>query len=50
MINFLAIEDEVPIRDKIVTVLKYENYEVIEAPNGRAGVISARESPRFNNL
>ena len=32
MIKFLAIGDEAPIRDKIVTVLKYENYEVIDAP------------------
>ena len=44
MIKILAIEDEAPIRDKIVTVLKYENYEVIEAPNSRAGVISVREN------
>ncbi|MDP6588238.1 MAG: response regulator [Alphaproteobacteria bacterium] len=42
MIKILVIEDEEPIRDKIVTVLKYENYEVIEAPNGREGVVSAR--------
>ena len=32
MIKFLAIGDEAMIRDKIVTVLKYENYEVIDAP------------------
>ena len=44
MIKILVIEDEAPIRDKIVTVLKYENYEVIEAPNGREGVVSAREN------
>jgi len=50
MTKILVIEDEAPIRDKIVTVLKYENYEVIEAPNSRAGVISARKSSRFNNL
>ena len=32
MIKFVAIEDEAPIRDKMVTVLKYENYEAIDAP------------------
>ena len=44
MTKMLVIEDEAPIRDKIVTVLKYENYEVIDAPNGREGVVSAREN------
>lgn len=44
MTKILVIEDEAPTRDKIVTVLKYENYEVIDAPNGREGVISAREN------
>ncbi len=44
MTKILVIEDEAPIRDKIVTVLKYENYEVIDAPNGREGVVSAREN------
>ena len=43
MTKILVIEDEAPIRDKIVTVLKYENYDVIDAPNGRDGVLSARE-------
>lgn len=42
MTKILVIEDEAPIRDKIVTVLTYENYEVIDAPNGREGVVSAR--------
>jgi len=42
--KILVIEDEAPTRDKIVTVLKYEDYEVIDAPNGREGVISAREN------
>lgn len=44
MTKILVIEDEAPIRDKIVTVLKYENYDVIDAPNGREGVDSAREN------
>ncbi|MDA0229210.1 MAG: response regulator [Proteobacteria bacterium] len=44
MTKILVIEDEAPIRDKIVTVLKYENYEVIDARNGREGVASAREN------
>ena len=44
MTKILVIEDEAPTRDKIVTVLKYEDYEVIDAPNGREGVISAREN------
>ena len=44
MTKILVIEDEAPIRDKIVTVLKYENYDVIDAPNGREGVESAREN------
>ena len=43
MTKILVIEDEALIRDKIVTVLKYENYDVIDAPNGRDGVVSARE-------
>ena len=43
MIKILVIEDEAPIRDKIVTVLKYENYEVFDASNGREGVVSARQ-------
>jgi len=42
MTKILVIEDEAPIRDKIVTVLKYESYEVIDAPNGREGVASAQ--------
>ena len=41
MTKILVIEDEALIRDKIVTVLKYENYDVIDAPNGRDGVVSA---------
>ena len=44
MTKILVIEDEAPIRDKIVAVLKYENYDVIHAPNGREGVDSAREN------
>ena len=44
MTKILVIEDEASTRDKIVTVLKYEDYEVIDAPNGREGVISAREN------
>ncbi len=44
MTKILVIEDEAPIRDKLVTVLKYENFEVIDAPNGREGVVSAREN------
>ena len=44
MTKILVIEDEAPIRDKIVIVLKYENYEVIEAPNGHEGVVSARKN------
>ena len=43
MTKILVIEDEALIRDKIVTVLKYENYDVIAAPNGRDGVVAARE-------
>jgi DNA-binding response OmpR family regulator len=44
MTKILVIEDEAPIRDKIVTVLKYENYDVIDAPNGREGVASAQQN------
>ncbi len=44
MIKILVIEDEAPIREKIVAVLRYENYEVIEAANGREGVISTRKN------
>jgi DNA-binding response OmpR family regulator len=43
MIKILVIEDEAPIRDKIVTVLQYENYEVFDASNGREGVVAARQ-------
>jgi DNA-binding response OmpR family regulator len=43
MTKILVIEDEAPIRDKIVTVLKYENYEVIDARDGREGVSVAQE-------
>lgn len=42
MTKILIIEDEAPTREKIVTVLKYENYDVIDAPNGREGVVSAQ--------
>ncbi len=42
MTKILVIEDEAPIRDKIVTVLKYENYDVIDTPNGTDGVVSAQ--------
>ncbi len=44
MTKILVIEDEAPIRDKIVTVLEYEKYDVIDAPNGRDGVVSAQEN------
>jgi DNA-binding response OmpR family regulator len=44
MTKILVIEDEAPIRDKIVTVLKYEDYDVIDATNGREGVTSAQEN------
>ncbi len=44
MTMILVIEDEAPIRDKIVTVLKYENYDVIDAANGREGVVLAQEN------
>ena len=44
MTKILVIEDDAPIRDKIVTVLKYENYDVIDAPNGREGVASAQQN------
>ena len=43
MTKILVIEDEAPIRDKIVTVLEYEKYDVIDAPNGRDGVVSAQK-------
>ncbi len=44
MTMILVIEDEAPIRDKIVTVLKYENCDVIDAANGREGVVLAQEN------
>ncbi|MBL8163119.1 MAG: response regulator [Anaerolineae bacterium] len=46
MTKILVIEDEQVIRSEMVDWLQYENYEVIEAANGRQGLDAAiREIP-----
>ena len=44
MTKILNLEGQTSIREKIVIVLKYENYEVFNAPKGLNGVMSARDN------
>ena len=43
MTTILVIEDETAIREKILTVLQYEGFDVLEACDGAEGVGIARE-------
>src|SRR5882757_9875677 len=46
MKKILIIEDEPEMRRNITALLRYHDYEPIEAPNGRAGVsLAQREKP-----
>ena len=46
MRRILVIEDEPEMRRNIVTLLRYHEYEPIEAENGRKGVeLARREKP-----
>jgi len=38
MVKILVIEDEVPLLDEIVSLLRFEDFEVFGAPNGNIGV------------
>lgn len=41
--RILVVEDERPMRRNLVTILKLESFDVIEADNGRQGLAAARE-------
>ncbi len=43
MSKILVIEDEAPLLEEIVDLLRYEDYEVIPAHNGRDGIAQALE-------
>ena len=43
MTLILVIEDEEHIRSNIAEILSYENYDVIEAPNGTRGIELAHQ-------
>lgn len=43
MPKILVVEDEKPLRENIITTLKYEGFEVIEAENGLIGLQLAYE-------
>jgi len=46
MAKILVIEDEEAIRDKIMTVLRYEGFETLGAAEGDEGIgVAADESP-----
>lgn len=46
MTKILVIEDELPIRSKIETILEYEGYDVVGAGDGVEGVkLAQTESP-----
>ena len=42
MVSILVIEDEVPLLEEIVSLLQFEDFEVIGAPEGNTGVQLAR--------
>ncbi len=44
MSRILVIEDSTEVRERIVTSLGFEGFEVVEAEDGEAGVQLARES------
>jgi len=41
--RILVVEDERPMRRNLVTILKMENFDVLEAEDGRKGLAAARE-------
>lgn len=43
MTRILVIDDEAPLREEIVDMLTFENFDVIYADNGRSGVKAAQE-------
>jgi signal transduction histidine kinase len=43
MTRILVIEDEAPLREEVVDMLTFEDFDVIQAPNGRVGVEMAQE-------
>jgi len=43
MTKILVIEDEAPIRERIVKALRFEGYETFEGANGRQGLELARQ-------
>ncbi len=43
MPKILVVEDEKPLRENIITTLKYEGFEIIEAENGLIGLQLAYE-------
>ncbi|MCH9009132.1 MAG: response regulator [Chloroflexi bacterium] len=44
--TILLVEDEVPVREMTVRVLKQQGYNVLEAPNGAEGLRLARDIPQ----
>lgn len=42
MTSILVIEDEAPLLEEIVALLRFEDFEVIGAPDGNVGVQLAR--------
>ena len=48
MTKILVIEDEEPIREKIMTVLRYEGYDAVGANDGAEGVrLASDEQPEL---
>ncbi|MDH3474304.1 MAG: response regulator transcription factor [Rhodospirillales bacterium] len=46
MTKILIVEDEAPIRERIVKALKFEGYETLEGENGRVGLeLAKRHDP-----
>lgn len=43
MKTILVIEDQPDMRENIATILDMENYSVLEAANGREGIVTARD-------
>ncbi|MBD3305045.1 response regulator [candidate division KSB3 bacterium] len=44
MTKILVVDDDQEIRDKIQTILEYEEFEVLSAENGRRGIEIAKQS------
>lgn len=44
MTTILVIEDEKSIRDEVLDWLRFENYQVLEAENGRVGLTLAQQN------